>query len=140
MNKTYITIEDIKEALEINKELIEQLNKFQKAYVVTRGGLAVAGILSQFINIRYFETICLRSYNDSKEQKKIEAIKLTPTKEKVLIIEDIVDTGTSMKFIKKYFPNAKFFALHVKPGITKIFPDYYLWQNDDWIVYPWERD
>jgi len=140
MGKTYITIEEIKSAIEGNRELIASLSKFEKAYVVTRGGLCAAGILAQYIDIRYFETICLRSYTDEKEQKKIESIKLTPTKEKVLIIEDIVDTGASMKFIKKYFPNAKFFALHVKPNITKIFPDYYLWQNDNWIVYPWERE
>jgi hypoxanthine phosphoribosyltransferase len=66
-----------------------------------------------------------------------------------LIIDDICDSGvTFTNFFethqKEYaFPfNLNFACLHYKPQTSKFKPTFYssIWNSNDWIVYPWERE
>jgi uncharacterized protein len=66
-----------------------------------------------------------------------------------LIIDDICDSGvTFANFFethqKEYaFPfNLNFACLHYKPQTSKFKPTFYssIWNSNDWIVYPWERE
>ena len=68
---------------------------------------------------------------------------------RVLIVDDLVDTGLTLKQIKQYNniinyeqpeKNWVFATLYNKPkSIFK--PDYTVreFDNDDWIVFPWEK-
>ncbi len=136
--KEYITISQIAKAFRSKPELVAELNAFNKLVIVTRGGLAVAAILSQFIDCRWFDTLCLSSYRDKKKQKQLRVHKAQSSDEKVLLVEDIVDSGRSLLKAKEYYPNAKSFSLHFKDNPERITPDYFLWKTDKWIVYPWE--
>lgn len=139
--KEFIKLEDIKIELEKRQDLIKELNKFEKIVAVTRGGLFVTGLLTQFIDARWIDTVCVKTYKgvDLKNEES-EIIKMNSTNEKVLLVEDIVDTGQTLQYLKPYFPNAKVFSIHVKSLKTTVMPDYYLWDTDAWIVYPWEID
>lgn len=137
--KTFITFDQILEEIKNRQDIIKELNKFEKVLVVTRGGLVVAGLLSQYLDTRWYDTACIKSYSNNKEQTDFEIIKLNPSNEKILIIEDIVDTGDTAKFLKEKFPNSSLFSLHYKPH-SKYKPDFYFWETTDWIVYPWEKD
>ena len=66
-----------------------------------------------------------------------------------LIIDDICDSGvTFANFFethqKEYaFPfNLNFACLHYKPQTSVFKPTFYfsIWNSNDWIVYPWERE
>lgn len=75
---------------------------------------------------------------ENKEQKGLKILKAQYDDNKnILLVEDVIDTGKTIKKVKEFYPNAKVFALHYKEkgGIK---PDYYLWITDKWIVYPWE--
>jgi xanthine phosphoribosyltransferase len=138
VTKEFITIPQIAAELRKKSALVDELNSFEKIVVVTRGGLAVAAILSQFIDSRWFDTLCMSSYKDKTQQKQLKIHKAQSSHEEVLLVEDIVDSGRSLLKAKEYYPNAKSFALHYKDNPEKITPDYYLWRTDKWIVYPWE--
>ncbi len=130
----------MKQKLSQSPELIAQLNKFAKVVVVSRGGFGAISVLSQFLQTRWYDTACISSYSEDKSQGEFNVHKLDPTADEVLIVEDMVDTGNTASFLKQKFPNAKVFALHYKPAKSSIKPDFYLWETDDWIVYPWELD
>lgn len=66
-----------------------------------------------------------------------------------LIIDDICDSGvTFADFFETHqeeyaFPfNLNFACLHYKPQTSKFKPTFYssIWNSNDWIVYPWERE
>lgn len=132
--KEYITWEQIIKSMKEAK-----IPKFRKMIAVTRGGLCVAGLLSQVINCKNIDTICLSSY-DKDQQKEIKVIKSGSDRgSDILLVDDVVDTGKSIAKAREFYPNAKLFTLHYKnKGGVK--PDYYLWETDKWIVYPWEFD
>ncbi len=138
--KEYILLEDIKKEFSARPELITELNKFSKVVVVSRGGFGAVSVLSQFLQTRWYDTACVSSYTTTKEQTDFQIHKLTPTEDEVLIVEDMVDTGATIAYLKTKFPQAKIFSLHYKPEKTSIKPDYYLWETNKWVVYPWELD
>jgi xanthine phosphoribosyltransferase len=138
MDKQKITSGQIKSKLENSPELIRKLNKFEKIMVVTRGGLGVAAILSQFLESRNYNTINISSYKKNKTRSDLEVHKLEPSDEELLILEDIVDSGATLELLRENFTNSKVFSLHYKPESASAKPDFYLWETDAWIVYPWE--
>jgi len=115
-----------------------KLPVFKKVVTITRGGLFVAGIYSEIYGVKHIDTVCLESYDDDK-QRQMKIIKCTGSDESdIVIIDDVADTGESLLVAKKYYPNAKTLTIHYKPH-SKFKPDYYLWETENWIVYPWER-
>jgi len=84
-----------------------------KIFGVPRGGLCLAGVLSNYI------PFCDLVVN---------------IEEAGLIVDDIVDSGRTKKKYTKLNKNASFEALVDKKKNKK-------WKNDkSWIVFPWEND
>lgn len=114
-----------------------KIENVEKIIAITRGGLCIAGIYSEIHNIKDINTLCISSY-DNKDKQKLKILKHSSSKKNnILIIDDIADSGDTLKIAKKYYPNAITLTLHVKPH-SKLKPDYYLWKTENWIIYPWE--
>ena len=92
-------------------------------YGLPRGGLPIAVSLSHMLDLPI-----LMNYYDRK----------LVTKKKILVVDDIADTGHTLKDFDS--PHNIIVTMHYhQDSITK--PDYYVEEKgDDWIVYPWERD
>jgi hypoxanthine phosphoribosyltransferase len=61
---------------------------------------------------------------------------------KVLVVDDVSDSGNSLIEVKKYVLEkgvsaVKIATLHHKPW-SLFKPDYYAEEVDKWIIYPWE--
>ena len=61
---------------------------------------------------------------------------------KVLIVDDVSDSGASLSKAKQHVSEkgafqVKVVTLHIKPW-SKFIPDYYAESTDKWVVYPWE--
>jgi hypoxanthine phosphoribosyltransferase len=61
---------------------------------------------------------------------------------KVLVVDDVSDSGHSLMAVKKYTEDkgaaiVKVATLHHKPW-SEFKPDYYADMVDKWILYPWE--
>jgi xanthine phosphoribosyltransferase len=123
---------ELAEIIKINKV------EYTKIIAVTRGGLFVAGMMSHFLKRVPIDTVCLSSY-DGDNQGKMNILKRNGSDEKVLICDDVVDTGNTAKELREMYPNGKLVVLHYKslksPGVK---PDYFISDTNDWIVYPWE--
>ena len=69
-----------------------------------------------------------KPYNLSQEDKK-----------HMLLVDDIADTGeTILEFFDKFHMSFMTATLYSKPH-TKYFPDFYVTETLDWIVFPWEK-
>lgn len=121
------------------------LEEYDGLVAVTRGGLVPAAILSNELDIRLIETIGVHSYQ-GMQQGKLELVKpaylleserIRP--ERWLFVEDLVDTGSTVKFLKQYYPHADFACVFAKPkGAELVKYSVEKVDQDIWIDFPWE--
>ena len=109
-----------------------------------RGGLVVVGFLADYLNISNIFIIGIRLYKEVEEiGEKLEITQDVDEEsikgKKVLIVDDLVDTGISMLGViehlrKKGTSEIRTAVLHYKPW-SKIKPDYFIEETDKWIIY-----
>jgi len=117
---------------------------FEAIVAITRGGLVPAAIAARELDVRNIETVCVASY-DYGRQGGMDVIKpvsedLRETGgEKVLIIDDLVDTGKTAKVVRNMLPRAHFATVYAKPaGVPLV--DTFITEvsQDTWIYLPWD--
>jgi xanthine phosphoribosyltransferase len=118
---------------------------FEAIVAITRGGLVPAAIIARELNLRVIETVCIASYHDYKSQGGLQVLKSIATGvingdgEKVLVVDDLVDTGATAKVVREMLPKAHFATVYAKPQgrplvdtfITEV-------SQDTWIYFPWD--
>ena len=108
---------------------------------VTRGGLIPAAIVAREIGCRLVESVSVASYDEetlgAPEVLKPPAAAGDGTD--FLIIDDLVDTGTTAKLVRALLPRAYFACLYAKPAGAGI-ADMYIVDvpQDTWILFPWD--
>ena len=118
-NKLYLNWEDINDLL----DSIYSQSKGEIDYVtgIPRGGTILAVLYSHRFNIQYMD----RPSNHYP---------------RLLILDDIADTGRTLEEYVKNFTKPKFGTLHYKET-SSFTPNYYAKiAGTEWIVYPWERE
>ncbi len=141
-DKKFITWDEIhKHTLMLSNALLTSNKNWNIIVAITRGGLVPAGILSQTLNIKHIETICLSSYSDeTHSQSEINILKKFETdREDVLVVDDLIETGKTFQIAKQMMPNATFSCLYSKTE-RSIIIDYFVKKYDPnrWLVFPWE--
>jgi len=127
------------------KALAWRLHDINTAYkgivAVTRGGLVPAAIIARELSIRLIDTICITSY-DWQSQGETSVLKsVEGDGEGLLIIDDLVDTGSTAKVVRQILPKAVFATVYAKPAgkplvnvhVTEV-------SQDTWILFPWDSE
>ncbi len=119
---------------------------FDAMVCITRGGLVPAAIVARELGIRVIETVCIASYHEYKTQGGLQILKGLGSElqkfgagEKVLVVDDLVDTGTTFRVVRDLLPKAHFATVYAKPAgrplvdtfITEV-------SQDTWIYFPWD--
>ena len=121
---------------------LHDLGKTWKAIVaVTRGGLVPAAVIARELGIHYIDTVCIKSY-DFKEQGEMQVLKdIDDSGKDFLIIDDLVDTGSTARVVKNMLPEAYFATVYAKPE-GKPLVDLYVTEvsQDTWILFPWDSE
>ena len=114
---------------------------------VTRGGLVPAAIVARELNVRIIETVCIASYMNYKNQGDIKVMKgvgaevvaLRDQGKKVLIVDDLVDTGKTSRVVREILPSAHFATVYAKP-MGRPLVDTFITEvsQDTWIYFPWD--
>lgn len=112
---------------------------------VSRGGLVPAGIIAQALGIKRIETICVESY-DAKVRGDIRFLdspfklqQLSDANFCYLIIDDLVDSGATMRAIQRLIPTALCAAVYAKPnGRDAVTICGREMPQDQWLQFPWE--
>ncbi|WP_027177244.1 xanthine phosphoribosyltransferase [Maridesulfovibrio hydrothermalis] len=107
---------------------------------ITRGGLVPAAILARELDIRLIDTVCISTYDWKIQEKKATILKnFEGDGEGWLLIDDLVDTGSTAKLVREMVPKAHFATIYAKPEgrplvdtfITEV-------SQDTWILFPWD--
>ncbi|MCX8188548.1 MAG: phosphoribosyltransferase [Nitrososphaeria archaeon] len=126
--------------------IIDMGIKFDLIVTLSRGGLVPARIMSDFLEINDVIVLDVKYYTGfgKRSDKPIirEISQVLVNSKNVLLVDDVVDSGESLKaaveYIKGLNPKClKVFTLHVKPNRV-IDPDIYVSETSAWIIYPWE--
>lgn len=120
---------------------------FDAIVAITRGGLVPAAIVARELNIRVVDCVAVRSY-DHKNQGGIDVLKsisagvLASNKTgKVLIVDDLVDTGATARVVREMLPGAHFATVYAKPKGREMVDTFITEVSQDtWIYFPWDLD
>ncbi len=110
---------------------------------ITRGGMAPAMIVARELDIRTVDTISVKSYDHQAQSEAIVLkspdMALMGDGEGVLIIDDLVDTGKTLKVVKALFPKAHIATVYAKPE-GRPMTDTFITEvsQDTWIFFPWD--
>jgi xanthine phosphoribosyltransferase len=110
---------------------------------ITRGGLIPAAIVARELEARLIETVSVVTYDE--QERGLPQVVKTPTAagdgEGWLLVDDLVDTGTTAKVVRALLPKAHFATVYAKPKgrplvdtfITEV-------SQDTWILFPWDTE
>lgn len=119
--------------------MLRSKGPFSALVAVSRGGLAPAAILSQELDIRLVDTVCIGSYDD-RRQGALEILKtVRGDGTGWLVVDDLVDSGATARAVRAMLPKAHYATLFAKPeGMALV--DSFVAEVDQnvWIVFPWE--
>lgn len=118
---------------------------FNAIVCITRGGLVPAAIISRELGIRLIETVCIASYHDYKTQSGLQVLKDVDEKlaanggEGILVVDDLVDTGSTAKVVRDRLPKAHFATVYAKPKGRPLVDTFVTEVSQDtWIYFPWD--
>ena len=114
---------------------------------ITRGGLVPAAIVARELDIRLIETVCVTSY-DHRTQGELHILKGVANElltlggeggKRVLIVDDLVDTGKTARIVRELLPAAHFATVYAKP-MGRPLVDTFITEvsQDTWIYFPWD--
>ncbi len=119
---------------------------FEAIVVITRGGLVPAAIIARELEVRVIETVCIASYHHYKTQGGLQLIKSIAADllakadaSKILVVDDLVDTGATVKLVREILPHAHYATVYAKPQ-GRPMVDTYITEvsQDTWIYFPWD--
>jgi uncharacterized protein len=133
--------------------LLSQAQKIQSQYFkpdvivgVARGGTIPARILTDLLETPKMETVQIEFYvgiaQTTLEPALKQALNTQGMGKKILLVDDIADSGRSLKLAIAYLQEQgarelKTATLYQKPqSITT--PDFYEKQTSHWVVFPWD--
>ena len=135
------------EQVEAACRLIAQRIKAQspKKYTlaaVSRGGLMPTALVAHYLNCKDILFIRLSSYDSDKERSALvdtttDKIPNTPD---TYIIDDICDSGETLRYLRKKYPQAQIYTLINKNPEIK--PDFAALTEAPgvWVNFPWEPE
>ena len=122
---------------------LSELKPYKGIIAVTRGGLVPAAIVARELDIRLIDTFCVLSYSQKNkgDVKILKESSVANNGENWLIVDDLVDTGETIKAIRSSLPNAHYATVYAKPSgreqvdtfITEV-------SQDTWIYFPWDME
>lgn len=143
----YLTWNDVQRlAEEIADKIKEDEYKPDILIAVSRGGLGPARIISDQLNNRKLASLQINYYSGLNEKLEKPEVLFPLNADvrglKVLVIDDVSDSGHSLIAVKKYVEEkgaaeVKLATLHYKPW-SRYKPDYFAEEVERWILYPWE--
>ena len=128
---------------ELAMKLLPRKHEFKTVVAVTRGGLIPATIVARRLDIKSIDTVGITSYEGDtmSEQGNLKIIKSIPGNgEGCLVIDDLVDKGTTAQVIREMLPKSVIAVLYAKPS-GKPYADVYVGEcaQHTWVEFPWEK-
>lgn len=115
---------------------------WRSVVAIARGGMVPACVVARELNIRMVDTISVKSYD---HQARSEAVVLKAPDadigrgKGVLIVDDLADTGHTLRMIRAKYPEAHFATIYSKPKGAEMVDTFVTSVSQDtWIFFPWD--
>ncbi len=131
-------------------ESIRELWEVEVVIGIARGGREPARQIAGQLQVPYYEVKArynssdeLYSATDASITVDFSALPDDGRRLKAVLVDDICGTGTTMITVRDHLVNMRHYhdvytvALCRNAG-SAFTPDLYVWQTDDWVVFPWE--
>ena len=139
---------------QIYQMLIDLSRNIQKASFepdiivgVSRGGWTPARILSDLLENPAIANIKAEFYvgveKTKKEPKITQSVSVDVESKRVLVVDDVSDTGRSLRVVREHLlergvKELRIATLYYKPWSITL-PDFYQETTKRWVIFPWER-
>lgn len=129
---------------------LASLGPFDGLVAVTRGGLVPAAIVARELGLRVIETVSVMSYSGEEglaetERGKIRIVKplaasfLDARGARLLVVDDLVDSGSTARVLRELLPHAHVATVYAKPAGRPLVDTYVTEVSQDtWINFPWD--
>ncbi len=113
---------------------------------ILRGGATLSSVIADCLGLRDVAAVRATLYKKigepEEEAKIIQPLTVDVRGKKVLVLDDVSDTGKTLKAViehikEKGAKEIRVATIHYKPW-SIVEPDFYIEETDHWIVYPWE--
>jgi hypothetical protein len=114
---------------------------------VSRGGWPPARVMSDLLENPAIANVKAEFYLDVAKTKGepviTQPVSASVRGKKVLLMDDVADTGKSLRLVKSHLKKSgatdvKVATIYYKPW-SVVIPDYYEKKTCSWIIFPWER-
>ena len=132
--------------LELSVEIEKSNFKPDIIVGMARGGWIPARIISDCLGNPNLANVSVEFYENLGETKSKPMIKqpisVSVRNKKILLVDDVVDTGKSVKLVETHLRNKgastiKIASVYYKPW-SIVIPEYYQKETQLWIIFPWE--
>nr|WP_281645368.1 xanthine phosphoribosyltransferase [Parendozoicomonas sp. Alg238-R29] len=131
-------------AWELLKKAPGDNKRWEGIIAVTRGGMIPAAIIARELNIRLIDTLCISCYDDHQQVGELKVIKNTMLEtdgQGYLVIDDLVDTGATLREVRRLLSAAHIATLYVKPSGEKLVDTFVdKFSQDTWVRFPWDME
>ena len=116
---------------------------FRGVVAITRGGLIPAAVVARELECRIVETVSIITYDEEVrgEPRVAKPPIAAGDGEGWLVVDDLVDTGTTAKVVRALLPKAHFATVYAKPA-GKPLVDTFITEvsQETWILFPWDTE
>ena len=124
-------------------EKLASRGHWQGIVAVARGGLVPAALVARALGIRRVEAVSVATYQHEHigEPELLKRPSAADDGSGWLVIDDLVDTGSTMKIVRALLPKAHVGVLYAKPVGLPLADSFVAeFPQDSWIDFPWEMD
>jgi xanthine phosphoribosyltransferase len=118
-------------------------NPLKGIVAITRGGLIPAAIVARELDCRMIESTSIITYDEETKGEPVVAKPPTAAGDGDgwLVLDDLVDTGTTLKVVRQLLPKAHYATVYAKPA-GKPLVDTFITEvsQDTWILFPWDTE
>lgn len=114
---------------------------FAGMVAISRGGLIPAAIVARELECRLVECVCIATYDEEQqgEPRLLKAPVAAGEGEGWVIIDDLVDSGTTARMVRALLPRAHFACLYAKPAGAAVADTWVVEvPQETWVLFPWD--
>ena len=144
INHSVTWVEVHRDTKQLARMLMEK-GPWKGIIALTRGGLVPAAIIARELKIFVVDTLCISTYDE--QIKGTSSILKVPERavaeqgEGWLLVDDLVDTGTTAKEARQIVPKAHFATIFAKPlGRETVDTRVHDVSQETWIYFPWDPE
>ena len=122
---------------------LHSLGPWKGIVAITRGGLIPAAIIARELECRLIETVSVVTYDEENPGEPVVTKPPAAAGDGAgwLIVDDLVDSGTTAKLVRGLLPKAHLATVYAKEA-GKPMADTFITEvsQDTWILFPWDTE